>query len=51
MISSRNRQGKALTVWYEGVFRLLMASANYNFQRTVLFLEVQSRVRLRTAII
>lgn len=47
----RNRQGKVFLVRHESVFRLLTASANYDFQRTALFLEVQGRVRLGTAII
>lgn len=29
---SRNRQGREFHVWYKGAFRLLMVSADYNFQ-------------------
>lgn len=32
------------------VFWLRMASPNYSFQRTVIFSEIQSTLRLRTAI-
>lgn len=50
MIYGRNRQGRLFQVWYESVLWLQMASPNYSFQRTVMFSEIQSRLRLRTAI-
>lgn len=38
MTYGRNRQGKVFLVWRESVFRLPMASVNYNFQKNCVVL-------------
>lgn len=49
VIYGRNSQRRVFQVRYQSVFWLQTARPDYSFQRTVMFLEIQGRARLRTA--